>query len=166
MKTLFLIRHAKSSWADPSLTDKKRPLNKRGRRDAPFMAKLMIEKKIKADLILSSPAVRALTTAQHFAQAQGIPLSKIDVRDLIYASFVNDLVRMVQGLDDAHSIVFLFGHNPEFTSFANRFSDQYIDNVPTCGIVGIQGEIDSWSQFDRNTCQLIGFDYPKRYFPK
>jgi len=166
MKTLFLIRHAKSSWADPSLPDKKRPLNKRGRRDAPFMAKLMVEKKIKPDLILSSPAVRALTTAQYFAQAQDIPLSRIDVREPIYASFVNDLVAMVQGLDNDHSIVFLFGHNPEFTSFTNRFSDQYIDNVPTCGIVGIQGEIDSCQQFDRNHCRMIGFDYPKRYFPK
>lgn len=166
MKTLFLIRHAKSSWSDPSLSDKKRPLNKRGRRDAPFMAKLLASKHIKPDLILSSPAIRAHTTAQYFAQAMDIPMNKIDVRPKIYSSFTNDLLMMVQNLDDELKTVFIFGHNPEFTSFANLFSQEYIDNVPTCGIVGVQGNISSWEEFGPTYCQVVHFDYPKNYFPK
>jgi phosphohistidine phosphatase len=164
MKKVIFVRHAKSSWADPSLRDFDRPLNKRGLRDAPFMAKVLRGKLDQLDLIVASPANRAFTTATYFAEAFDIPVSKIRQEQRLYHAYPNDLLKLVQQLEDALDTVLVFGHNPGFTDFANHFTDDYIDNVPTCGIFQLEADIQHWADFDKSKVRLMAFHYPKQYF--
>jgi phosphohistidine phosphatase len=160
MKTVFFIRHAKSSWDDPELRDIDRPLNKRGRHDAPVMAKLLREKGIKPDRIVSSPAKRALSTAEVFAAEMG--LEDIYVEPRIYESMPEDVLRVVQQLDDDLEVVFVFGHNPTIYTLASSFSDMDLDNVPTCGVVEVQAAVNSWADFNSRTGRMIHFFFPKQ----
>lgn len=164
MKTVYLIRHAKSSWSDSSLRDIDRPLNKRGYRDAPFMAKLLRGHGVEPDLIISSPANRARTTAGYFAEELGIDKKAIDLRQEIYEAYARDIIEMIQSLPDTANTVLIFGHNPCFTSVANTFSKEYIPNIPTCGITKIEADVASWSEFDERRAKLTDFYYPKQYF--
>jgi phosphohistidine phosphatase len=133
MKTLFLIRHAKSSWDDPALPDKDRPLGDRGRRDAPKMGKRLAKRDVKPDLILSSPARRALKTAEIIAKKLDYKLKDIVVDDRLYASAVHDLLNVIHKLGDKLERVILFGHNPELTELAHRLSSE-ITHMPTCAV--------------------------------
>lgn len=162
MKTVYFVRHAKSSWEDPGLSDIERPLNKRGFRDAPFMAKMMKGKNANPDKILSSPANRALTTATYFSEALGIPTKGIVVRKEIYHAYPEEVLNIIRNLNDEDKTIFLFGHNPCFTSLANQFSDDYIPNVPTCGIVKVVAETNKWGEFEKKG-KLKEFYYPKQY---
>ncbi|MEO1514356.1 MAG: histidine phosphatase family protein [Bacteroidota bacterium] len=164
MKTVFFIRHAKSSWADASLSDIDRPLNKRGLRDAPFMSQLLKGKGVTVDKIISSPANRAYTTATYFADAFEIAKQDILVRREIYEAWTEDVLGLVRGLDQEWNSVLIFGHNPCFTSLANLFSSSYIPNVPTCGISQVVAEVDNWAELTENTGRLHAFYYPKQYF--
>ena len=134
MKIVYFVRHAKSSWEDMSLRDIDRPLNPRGKRDAPFMAKLLKGKGVKADAIISSPANRAFSTASVFAAELEVKKEDIRVKDQIYEAYTNDVLDVISNLEDDLETVLIFGHNPTFTSLANMFSKDYIPNVPTCGI--------------------------------
>lgn len=164
MKKLFIIRHAKSSWADPSLRDFDRPLNKRGLRDAPFMAKMMVGKGIRPDQIVSSPANRAITTAGYFAEAQGISRKDIQIKHDIYEAYPEVLLSMIQRFDNDWNTVFIFGHNPGFTYLANLFEGEYLANIPTCGIVEVTTPIDDWQRLAAETGKMTAFYYPKQYF--
>lgn len=166
MKKLFIIRHAKSSWATPSLADRQRPLNNRGFRDAPFMAKLLQKTGVKPDLILSSPAKRAYTTACFFAEAFRIPEKDIQKDDRIYHAFPSDVVDIIQNLPEDIETVLLFGHNPTFTSVANKYADQTILNMPTCSIAHVEADISDWNDFNKGTASMVAFHYPKQYFKK
>lgn len=163
MKTLYLIRHAKSSWDFPELTDFDRPLNKRGLKDAPFMAALLEAKGFRPDKIVSSPANRAYTTAKYFAAAFHIHNEEIKLENDIYEAFVEDLQDIVTDLDNGWDTVFLFGHNPGFTSFANRFTTEFIDNIPTCGIVRIMSTENDWSQFVPGKARVSDHYFPKDF---
>lgn len=163
MKKIILIRHAKSSWDDPNHTDFERPLNKRGKRDAPFMGKLLKKKNIIPDLIISSPAVRALTTAQIISEELDYPKKKIVIEDSIYESGIKEIESLIQKLDNKYKTVILFGHNPTFTSYANHLGDKHIDNLPTCGIVGLKLDIDNWNEVERGKGKVYLFEYPKKY---
>lgn len=123
MKTLFLIRHAKSSWDDTALPDKDRPLNDRGRRDAPKMGERLAKRDVKPDLILSSPAVRALRTAEIIAKKLDYR-RKIVVNERLYAVGADDLLDVIHQLGDKVERVMLFGHNPELTELAHRLSGE------------------------------------------
>jgi phosphohistidine phosphatase len=127
MKTLYLVRHAKSSRDDPSLPDRDRPLDDRGMQDAPNMGKRLRKRGVKPDLLLSSPALRALTTAQLIAEEVGYKRKDIAVDDRLYASSADDLLAVIRALDKKLSRVMLFGHNPEFTDLAHRLSSDIID---------------------------------------
>lgn len=164
MKKLFLVRHAKSSWDDPGLSDIERPLNKRGERDAPFMAILIKEKGIEPDLFLSSPAKRAFDTARFFAEAYGKDEKDIIVDDRIYEAGMRELSLVVEDIDDRYDSAFLFGHNPGLTNFANLLGSEYFDNMPTCSIVGIGFNVDSWKKIERGRGNTFLFEYPKKYF--
>ena len=164
MKTLFFVRHAKSSWADSSLSDIDRPLNDRGLRDAPFMAQLLKGKSIVPDQIITSPANRAFTTSTYFAEALGVKKEEIKVDTRIYEAWPEDILSLVRMLDNDLHTVILFGHNPTLTSLANMFSRTYIPNVPTCGIVKIEAKIDSWTLLNREVAEMSAFYYPKQYF--
>ena len=163
MKRLTLIRHAKSSWSEAGLADFDRPLNERGQRDAPRMGKRLRKHGLSPDLMVSSPAKRALTTAQTIAQAIAYPNDTIYKLDAIYEASLATLLNVVRQLDDSHSDVVLFGHNPGITVLANFLAGAHIDNVPTCGVVTIELAVDSWSNVERDCGQLLNFDYPKKH---
>ena len=164
MKTLYLVRHAKSSWKDASLDDIDRPLNKRGLRDAPFMGKLLKGRGVEPDRLLSSPANRALSTARFFAAALDYPKEDIEVMEDIYEADSSEIFRVIRNLDDAWSTVLLFGHNPTFTTVANRFGDEYIANVATCGVIRVEADVASWREFSEKSGELTAYYYPGQYF--
>ncbi|MGK9476184.1 SixA phosphatase family protein [Melioribacter sp. OK-6-Me] len=164
MKRLFLVRHAKSSWSNPDISDIDRPLNKRGERDAPFMARLIKEKGVVPDLMLSSPAKRSFDTAIIFAKTYGKDKNDIIIEDQIYEAGMRELSLVVENIDDDYDSVFLFGHNPGLTNFANLVGSEYLDNMPTCSIVGIEFDINSWKNVERGKGNTFLFEYPKKYF--
>jgi phosphohistidine phosphatase len=144
MKTLFLVRHAKSSKDDPSLADRDRPLADRGRKDAPEMGKRLAKRGVKPDLLMSSPALRALTTAQLMADEIGIGRDEIAVEERLYASSADGLLAVIRGLDKKAESAMLFGHNPEFTELARRLSPA-IDPMPTCAVAEFRFDTEKWS---------------------
>ena len=162
MKTLYLARHAKSSWKHPELSDTERPLNKRGKRDAPYIGNLLKEKGVKPDIVISSPAVRARKTALAIAEIIDYPKSKILIDNNIYESSSSELIKIIQGFDDKYNSVMMFGHNPGFTMLNNYLTDSFIDNVPTCGVVGIHFN-SSWKKINSNSGKAFFFIYPKLF---
>ena len=161
MKTLFLVRHAKSSWDNAALSDKERPLNDRGRRDAPKMGERLAKRDVKPDLILSSPAVRALSTAEIVAEKVDYRRKDIVVTERLYAAEVDDLLDVIRQLGDELKCVMLFGHNPEFTELAHRLSGE-IAHMPTCAIAEFTFDAKSWSGIDSVKPAQILLDYPKK----
>jgi phosphohistidine phosphatase len=161
MKTLYMIRHAKSSWEIAGLRDFDRPLNDRGLRDAPVMAQVLRSRIEQPVLLVASPANRALSTARFFAAAFAIPDESI-VRDInIYDAMDHDLKRVISHLPDAADTVLLFGHNPGFTNLANHFTDDFISNIPTCGMVQIVSTAENWADFTDNNSILVWKQFPK-----
>lgn len=163
MKSLYLIRHAKSSWADLEMKDFDRPLNDRGKKNAPFMGKWLAQENIHPDLIISSPAKRAITTARKIAKEIDYLKDKIIQDKNIYEASVKTLLQIVNQIENEQNIVFLFGHNPGFTDFANYLTGENISNIPTCGIVQINFEIDDWKEVSKDLGTLIRFEYPKKF---
>jgi phosphohistidine phosphatase len=144
MKTLFLVRHAKSSKDDPTLTDRDRPLADRGRKEALKMGKRLAKREVKPDLLLSSPALRALTTAQLMADDLGCDRKDVVVDDRLYASSAQGLLAVIRALDDKLDRVMLFGHNPEFTELAHWLSSEIVD-MPTCAVAEFRFDMKQWS---------------------
>jgi phosphohistidine phosphatase len=161
MKTLFLIRHAKSSRDDPALPDKDRPLDARGKRDAPKMGTRLAKRDVKPDLILSSPARRALTTAQIIAQKLDYHVTDIVVDEQLYAAAADDLLGVIHRLGDKLKRVMLFGHNPELTELAHRLSSE-ITHMPTCAVAEFTFSAKSWSDVGKVKPARVAFDYPKK----
>ena len=161
MNTLFLVRHAKSSWDNVALPDKERPLNDRGRRDAPKMGERLAKRDVKPDLILSSPAVRALSTAEIIAEKLNYRRKDIVVTERLYAAEVDDLLDVIRQLGDELKCVMLFGHNPEFTELAHRLSGE-IAHMPTCAIAEFTFDAKSWSGIDSIKPAQVLLDYPKK----
>ena len=163
MKNLFLTRHAKSSWGNPGLADIDRPLNERGKKAAPFMGKLIVDKGEKPDLLISSPANRALSTAKAFGGALGLVENDIIIDRTIYGAGAQQLLELVQDQDDLYKSIMLFGHNPTFTSFVNLLTGNNIMNVVTCGVIRIDFEFSSWTNIDFGSGRLVYYEYPKKY---
>lgn len=164
IKTLYIVRHAKSSWKDSELSDEQRPLNKRGKRDAPFMADLIANKvESKNRALLSSTAVRAFTTAKVFAKALGIKEKDIIQSDELYLADEDEILGEVKTFIDDYDTLFIFGHNPGFTYFANRVCDTDIANVPTTGVVCVTFNVDKWKDIGFGKGKLEYFEYPKKY---
>jgi len=163
MKTLYLVRHAKSSWDERGVSDHDRELNARGKRDAPKMGELLAGMGYHPDIIYSSSAKRALTTAKIFAENVGYPVENIVVTNRIYEAATKDLVNIINEIDDKFESAMLFGHNPSFTVLSNLLTDKYIDNMPTCSVAAISLNIDSWKEVESDCGKLIAFEYPKKY---
>jgi phosphohistidine phosphatase len=161
MKTLFLIRHAKSSWGDTALPDKDRPLNDRGRRDAPKIGERLAKRDVKPDLILSSPAMRALKTAEIIAKKLDYRRKDIVVDDRLYAVGADDLLDVIRKLGDKRERVMLFGHNPELTELAHRLSSK-ITHMPTCAVAEFTFDAKSWSKIGKVRPAKVTLDYPKK----
>ncbi len=163
MKRLYLVRHAKSSWKDLSLDDFDRPLNKRGKQDAPFMGKRVKKYKMLPDLIISSPAKRAAKTAKIIAKEIGFPKKKIIYDASIYEAGMASLITVVRNIDDLANEVMLFGHNPGLTILAEDLTNAQVDNIPTCGIFCIDFDVNSWKEIEEGKGRVVFFDYPKKY---
>jgi phosphohistidine phosphatase len=161
MKTLVLIRHAKSSWKFPELKDFDRPLKKRGLNDAPLMGKVLKELQIMPDLIISSPAVRAITTAKMIASELGYNETLINTDPKIYLESKSRLMKTINKIDDRYNTVYLVSHNPGLTDLANGLTGESIDNIPTSGVMVIQFECDSWSEVEKGKGKKIFFEIPK-----
>ena len=157
-KTLYIARHAKSSWNDMTLSDFERPLNTRGERDAPFMASLLKEKGIAPQLILASPAVRAKATANYYHKTLG---GELYFKDAIYESTAMSLFYLIDEAFEKYDEVMLVGHNPGLSELNEILSDKSIYNIPTCGVVGIA--FASKSDFNAHQGRELFFEYPKKY---
>ncbi|MDD5717882.1 MAG: histidine phosphatase family protein [Sulfuricurvum sp.] len=162
MKLLYLIRHAKSDWSDPRLSDFDRPLNQRGWKNAPFMGKQLALEGTIPDLILSSPALRAKTTAQEMAKQLSYPVESIVYHETLYASDPQRILSIIRSVPDEIETLFLFGHNPELTECANLIADCDIDNIPTCGIVSLALNQENWGSIGAHSAKLHHFDFPKK----
>lgn len=163
MKTLYIIRHAKSSWKDETLSDFERPLNSRGFRDAPFMGKRLAEYDSNPDVILSSPAKRAIETAKIIADEVGYNKDQIQMDEALYLASVSTLLEAIRGISDENETAYIFGHNPGMTMLVNLLTNYVIDNLPTCGIACVIFEADSWRDVGENRGSLRSFDYPRRH---
>ena len=159
MKTLFLVRHAKSSKDDPTLADRDRPLADRGLKEAPKMGKRLAKRRVTPDLLVSSPALRALTTAQLIADELGCARKDIVVDDRLYASSANGLLAVIHALDQTLASVMLFGHNPEFTDLAHRLSSDIVD-MPTCAVAEFSFDTKKWSDVGNVDPVEAALDYP------
>jgi len=162
MKILTLVRHAKSSWKDTSLRDRDRPLNKRGRRDAPVMGKRLHEQGIRPSLIVSSPAKRALTTAKIFASELSYPLEFLQRDDSLYLASVDRILDVIVSQDEGFNSLMIVGHNPGFTDFANFLSPGLTHNLPTAGVVSVSIDQDHWNLYEQPQTELLVHDWPKK----
>jgi len=162
MKTIYIVRHAKSSWGDFTLPDFERPLNDRGKSDAPRMAKKLVLRKVQIDCFISSPAKRALKTCKLFCKEFHFPEEKIVQVDLLYHAPRETFYQVIENIDDKCKGAAIFSHNPGITDFANSLSpDLRIDNMPTCAVLGISADIDKWADFRKASKSILFFDYPK-----
>ncbi len=161
MKTLFLLRHAKSSWDYPDLRDFERPLAARGELDVPTMGRRFLDHGCKLDRIVYSPAARACSTAKLMAAAIDFPLERTVGNPDLYFCGTSMYLKAARLIDDACGAAMLVGHNPTITDFANEMANADIDNIPTCGLVELALSIDRWSQARRGNATLVRFDYPK-----
>jgi len=161
LRTLYLVRHAKSSWSDPTLADHERPLSARGRRAARKMGRRLARRDLCPDLMLSSPAVRALKTARLLARRLCYARRDIIVDATLYACSSADLLRTVRSLDERFPQVMLIGHNPELTGLAHRFCKQ-ITHMPTCAVARFTFDAVTWTDITRQPPVEVEFDYPKR----
>jgi phosphohistidine phosphatase len=162
MKTIVLIRHAKSDWSDLTLSDFERPLNQRGIEDAPIMADVVFCTGVKPHLMISSPAVRASATADIFATAFGYKKDKIVYAPEVYHKGATEIIDLLSRTDSKYSSIFLFGHNPYITSMASYFTSIQFGEVPTCGAVGIDFGIKKWETITKKIGKLRFFEYPQK----
>jgi len=164
-KILFLVRHAKSSWDDPSLNDFERPLNERGKKDAPEMAKRLNSKKIKIDAFVSSPAKRARQTCKYFTK-EFDPKKKNIVREpKLYEADEQGFYEVIESLKNKWDSVAVFSHNPGITSFANSLTANHVDDMPTCSVFAVKVNADNWKEFRTAKKEFLFFDYPKVEVP-
>ena len=161
MKKLFIVRHAKSSWDFPELDDHDRPLNKRGKRNAPEMGQRLAKRNVRLDAMITSPAKRAAGTARRIAEEISFPKSKIQSEPLLYHGSVRSIIDLIRSTGDHIDKLMIFGHNPGFTDLTNHLTGSDIYNIPTCGIAEIDFDAASWQEVGENSGKLITFDYPK-----
>ncbi|RIA09595.1 phosphohistidine phosphatase [Flavobacteriaceae bacterium MAR_2010_72] len=154
MKNITFIRHAKSSW-EYDVRDQDRPLSNRGFTDAELVSKQFESVSFQPDAVFSSPANRALTTCKIFLKNLEIPNNLLTISSDLYDFGGESVVRFIKSIDEKHQNVIIFGHNHAFTSLVNRFGDNYIDNLPTCGLVWIAFDIPTWNAIDKGKTKLI-----------
>ncbi|MBX2845907.1 MAG: histidine phosphatase family protein [Saprospiraceae bacterium] len=161
-KTLFLIRHAKSSWSDPSLDDFDRPLNERGKKDAPNMGKVLAEKSPGIQLFLSSTAKRAIKTAKSVAKHYGFEENNIVAEDKLYHAAPHQILKLIAKHAKGKDSIAVFAHNPGLTDLANQLSSARIDNLPTAGIFAVEFDIENWDEISEKRGKFLYFEYPKK----
>jgi phosphohistidine phosphatase len=161
MKTLYFVRHAKSSWEAGTIADMDRPLNEKGIQDAAQSAQFLRDQAQFPELLLSSPANRAIHTALIFTRTLSIPYSSLNIYGELYSGSLKDIEILIRSLPQDISSAMLFGHNPTFTDFVNRCLDHRIDKLPTTGIVGLRFKTQNWDTIEFQA-ELLFIDYPKK----
>lgn len=163
MKRLYLIRHAKSSWKEEGKSDHERPLNSRGEKDAPFMAKLLKDKNIIPDLFISSDAVRAKSTAEKFAKVFNYPKDNIILSSELYLAGLTDFMKQITSIGKETECCFLFSHNPGISGIAYYLTGNYRVDMPTCAVFGIEFDIEDWCEVTNGSGRSILYEYPKMH---
>ncbi len=163
MLNLLLCRHSKSSWDFPYLRDIDRPLSKRGYNDAKIIGQVLLNQNVKPDLIVSSPAIRAFHTARIYAGIMDMPYCKIKIIKELYFNmelFFHDLSRYLK--DDVKSVM-LVSHNPDIHTFAEEFTGQAFNKIPTSAVINISFSNERWADICKKSSKVVSFDYPKKY---
>lgn len=163
MKLLFLVRHAKSDWANEFISDIDRPLNARGYRDAAFMSELLDRRGYQPELMLSSPAIRAVSTALIFSRHFNYPVSKLQLNERLYEAAPSTYVDIVAALPNDVKSAMIFGHNPTITAVAAELSGIPFENISTCGIVGVKFDSPSWGSAVEVGGGLEFYEFPKKH---
>jgi phosphohistidine phosphatase len=161
MKTLLLVRHAKSSWDDLLLHDFDRPLNARGLKDAPMMAQRVKANKIKIDGFISSPAKRAKSTCELFMKELAMNKKEMILQTQIYLASPEVLLEAVKQINNQFDTAAVFAHNSGITDFANSLTSLRVDNMPTCSVFAVKIHTNNWSEFKMAKKEFLFFDYPK-----
>jgi phosphohistidine phosphatase len=161
MKQLIVVRHAKSSWDSALITDFDRPLNDRGRRDAPEMAARLVKRNITINLFVSSPAMRAEKTASIFMNEMMAAPTQLQIANELYLAPKAIFYEVVKKIDDRFQNIALFAHNPGITDFVNSLTEVRTDNVPTCGIFGVIINAENWTEIETAEKRFLFYDYPK-----
>jgi phosphohistidine phosphatase len=162
VKSLTLLRHAKSSWISTADSDRDRPLNKRGKHDAPVIGGRISTQGIRPSLILSSPASRAWTTAKLVADSINYPREFLQRDERLYMASVSSIIDVIEDQDSAFNNILIVAHNPGLTAFANFLVPDITPNLPTCGVVSVTMDSDEWELRTSPDATLVMFDYPKR----
>jgi phosphohistidine phosphatase len=161
MKELLIVRHAKSSWDFSGLSDIDRPLNERGIRDAVIMADHLKKKELTPDLLISSPAHRAMATSSFLINHMSIKPEMVKITSDIYESSATSILNVVNSISDYYNRVFLVGHNPGLTDFVNLFFTDFLDNLPTCGVAYFQFNTSNWKSIHIDNAKLLNLWFPK-----
>jgi phosphohistidine phosphatase len=162
MKTLILVRHAKTEPIHSQITDFERNLLNRGVKDAHNVSLKMLDKKIIPDLIISSPARRAVETAEIFAGNFDYPKQNILINELIYDHYTTiDFIKLIGGQNNKYNKIMVFGHNPSFEILAYRFTNEFNKHLPTTGIIGMNFEVKSWKEIEAGKGKFHFFYHPK-----
>lgn len=164
MKQIFLLRHAKSSWDDPTISDIDRPLNKRGKNDAVFMGNVFRLLNLIPELIISSPAKRAYSTAKKIAAVLEYNKENLIRDSELYDASVESFLNLITSLNDDYDKIMLVSHNPVITIISNKLSNSSIVNMPTCSLALIEFDINFWKEVRLNSGKLLAFEYPKKYY--
>ncbi|SEB81320.1 phosphohistidine phosphatase [Tenacibaculum sp. MAR_2009_124] len=157
MKTIYIVRHAKSSWEYDGVKDIDRPLKKRGINDAHLLSKILAKKLKKPDVFVSSSANRALHTAVIFCENFDYPLSNLQIKRQLYSFSDGYLVKTVKALDDGFSSAIVFSHDHGINTFVNKFGNKPLAHVPTCGVIGIKFNEKHWKDIKKGTTVLVEF---------
>ena len=163
MKQLWIVRHAKSSWDDFSIADHDRPLNKRGKRDAPFMANVIKENYPVPEILVSSTAKRARSTGRVFRSTFGLSKKEWVKKEELYHASIQACLQAIHGIDESHNTAAIFGHNPTFTYLIHELTGKGPDNLPTCGCALITSAAEYWSTFEVENCELTHLLFPKQF---
>ena len=161
-KTLHIVRHAKSNWDYDNISDIDRPLKLKGIKNAYEMARRIKIRNALPELMITSPANRAIHTAIIFARVFELPLSKIIIEENLYATEEDSVMDIIKKTDNSVKSLMIFGHNPELTYFANIFVKNTIDNISTAGIVSLVFDIENWKDISKKKLISELFDFPKK----
>lgn len=161
-KTLYIIRHGKSTWDYFNISDIDRPLKEKGIKNSYEMANRLNLLNVKPEIIMSSSAARAVSTALVFSRVLGVSNSNLYINDDIYMAGEYEMLDIINDFDDKYASVMLFGHNPTFTDLANHYAKDPIDDMPTAGMVTLKFEAESWKDISKKNVIFENCDYPKK----
>lgn len=164
MKELLLLRHAKSSWDNANLGDIKRPLNEKGRADAPLMGEQIAKLDFVPQIIFSSTAVRTRETIALVCESAHWPIEKVRFETDLYTFDVEDVMHFIASISDKFEQVMMVGHNPAYTFLFNFLSDDSIDNLPTCGACLLRFDLEKWADLKHKKGETLWIGSPRMFY--